>query len=236
MVKDRRNDQESNEIRHKRQQQKGTKIKKKSSRGKDSQTTETSDNTPTSTPRFVPSDDSKRKMKQSQLNGSSFDIVEGTKISTHDNVDESHYQHSKSKHREEYDPTKVHTLAAAHERWKKSYYSREVRESSAVTIAKNENGNEVVNKYIMYEEIGHGAYGIVQRCISMEDGNTYAAKVLKKSFLKKQRIQRKTSVITDEESKIWKDMNHPNLVKLIEVINDDSELATYPSHECMSWY
>lgn len=104
-----------------------------------------------------------------------------------------------------------------------------MKETSAVDISRDEHGNIIVNGYVIYEEIGHGAYGAVHRCISMKDGNTYAAKVLKRSFLKKQLLRKKNSKGVEKESEIWKSLNHPNLVKLVEGISDPGKQSSTDS-------
>ncbi|XP_038723965.1 serine/threonine-protein kinase GRIK2-like isoform X2 [Tripterygium wilfordii] len=74
-----------------------------------------------------------------------------------------------------------------------------VKETHKVVRTEDENGNKVVNEYVREYKIGAGSYGKVVLYQSRVDGKHYAIKVL-----------------------IMKMLNHPNIVNLIEVIDDPS--------------
>ena len=47
----------------------------------------------------------------------------------------------------------------------------------------------------MYETLGHGSYGKVKKCMNIQEGTEYAAKIVKKSILKRKRIGRCVCVL-----------------------------------------
>uniref|UniRef100_A0A0R3RJ06 calcium/calmodulin-dependent protein kinase n=1 Tax=Elaeophora elaphi TaxID=1147741 RepID=A0A0R3RJ06_9BILA len=92
-----------------------------------------------------------------------------------------------------------------------------------------------LNQYRLIREIGQGSYGIVKLAYNEEDKNLYALKVLDKMKLLKNfacfrrppnRIRSRSSIPPDpmqavqREIAILKKLNHPNIVKLVEVLND----------------
>ncbi|KAK6936029.1 Protein kinase domain [Dillenia turbinata] len=72
-----------------------------------------------------------------------------------------------------------------------------VKETNKVIRSEDENGNKMVNEYVRECKIGAGSYGKVVLYRSSVDGKHYAIKVL-----------------------IMKMLDHPNIVNLIEVIDD----------------
>ncbi|ONK63957.1 uncharacterized protein A4U43_C07F20650 [Asparagus officinalis] len=97
-----------------------------------------------------------------------------------------------------------------------------VKETRKVTISEDENGNKMVNEYVRECKIGSGSYGKVVLYRSVKDGNQYAIKVFHKSHLLKLRVAPSETAMTDvlREVSIMKMLDHPNIVKLIEVIDD----------------
>ncbi|XP_048135944.1 serine/threonine-protein kinase GRIK2 isoform X2 [Rhodamnia argentea] len=72
-----------------------------------------------------------------------------------------------------------------------------VKETHKVIRSEDENGNKMVNEYVRECKIGSGSYGKVVLYRSQVDGKHYAIKVL-----------------------IMKILEHPNIVNLVEVIDD----------------
>ncbi|CAL0329087.1 unnamed protein product [Lupinus luteus] len=86
----------------------------------------------------------------------------------------------------------------------------------------DENGNKMLNEYVRECKIGSGSYGKVALYRSSVDGNHYAIKAFHKSHLLKLRVAPSETAMTDvlREVLIMKMVEHPNIVNLIEVIDD----------------
>jgi len=64
------------------------------------------------------------------------------------------------------------------------------------------------------KELGHGHYGVVRRCQNRETGEFFAVKTIRKAKVRRLEILRR-------EIDILKTMDHPNIIKLIDVYEDD---------------
>ncbi|XP_010906488.1 serine/threonine-protein kinase GRIK2 isoform X1 [Elaeis guineensis] len=97
-----------------------------------------------------------------------------------------------------------------------------VKETWKVKLSEDENGNKMVNEYVRECKIGSGSYGKVVLYRSIKDGRQYAIKVFHKSHLVKLRVAPSETAMTDvlREVSIMKMLDHPNIVNLIEVIDD----------------
>eukprot|EP00250_Pteridium_aquilinum_P033073 c5174_g1_i1 orf=535-1746(+) len=91
-------------------------------------------------------------------------------------------------------------------------------------VARSEDfyGNKMVNEYVRECLIGRGSYGKVVLHRSKLDGKLYAIKILRKSRLRKIRVAPSQTALTDvmREVDIMKQLEHPHIVNLIEVIDD----------------
>lgn len=97
-----------------------------------------------------------------------------------------------------------------------------VKETHKLVRAEDENGNKTVNEYVRECKIGAGSYGKVVLYQSRVDGKHYAIKAFHKSHLLKLRVAPSETAMTDvyREVQIMKMLNHPNIVNLVEVIDD----------------
>nr|AMP82898.1 rep-interacting kinase 2 [Catalpa bungei] len=97
-----------------------------------------------------------------------------------------------------------------------------VKETHSALRSEDENGNKTINEYVRVHKIGAGSYGKVVLYRSRTDGKKYAIKVFHKSHLLKQRVAHSETAMTDvfREVLIMKVLSHPNIVNLIEVIDD----------------
>ncbi|KAF8395213.1 hypothetical protein HHK36_019156 [Tetracentron sinense] len=97
-----------------------------------------------------------------------------------------------------------------------------VKETRKVVRTEDENGNKMVNEYVREYKIGSGSYGKVVLYRSSLDGKHYAIKAFHKSHLVKLRVAPSETAMTDvlREVSIMKMLDHPNIVNLIEVIDD----------------
>lgn len=90
------------------------------------------------------------------------------------------------------------------------------------------NGEIVVNKYVIKGDLGKGTFGRVKLCQSSEDSKLYAVKIMHKTFV--QRMAGKEDQLYDvlrREVAIMKKLNHRNVVRLVEVIDDPSSQKMY---------
>ncbi|CAJ2654398.1 unnamed protein product [Trifolium pratense] len=97
-----------------------------------------------------------------------------------------------------------------------------VKETHKIDRTEDENGNKAVNEYVREYKIGSGSYGKVALYRSSVDGKHYAIKAFHKSHLLKLRVAPSETAMTDvlREVFIMKMLQHPNIVNLIEVIDD----------------
>jgi serine/threonine protein kinase len=77
-----------------------------------------------------------------------------------------------------------------------------------------------VNQYVLFEELGRGMQGAVYKCLNRDDSKTYAMKCLENASLKKRRKVGSSVSRLKNEIEVMKKLDHPNLVRLYEVIDD----------------
>ncbi|GMI89063.1 geminivirus rep interacting kinase 2 [Hibiscus trionum] len=97
-----------------------------------------------------------------------------------------------------------------------------VKETNKIIRSEDENGNKMVNEYVRRYKIDSGSYGKVVLYQNSVDGEHYAIKVFHKSHLLKLRVAPSETAMNDVlcEFLIMKMLEHPNIVNLIEVIDD----------------
>ncbi|GLT66948.1 hypothetical protein SLA2020_392880 [Shorea laevis] len=97
-----------------------------------------------------------------------------------------------------------------------------VKETNKLIRSEDENGNKMVNEYVRERKIGSGSYGKVALYRSSIDGKNYAIKAFHKSHLSKVRVAPSETAMSDvyREVLIMKSLEHPNIVNLVEVIDD----------------
>eukprot|EP00755_Sulcionema_specki_P003300 Sspe_Gene.27367::Locus_11761_Transcript_1_1_Confidence_1.000_Length_1764::g.27367::m.27367/K07359/CAMKK2; calcium/calmodulin-dependent protein kinase kinase 2 len=98
-----------------------------------------------------------------------------------------------------------------------------VLESKKVVKGEDEEGNKTINQYAVIQELGRGAYGKVKLVVHVETDAFYAIKILNKSILSKVRKGDSGKTAMDDVKKeiaVMKRLNHKNVVRLHEVIND----------------
>ncbi|OTA07004.1 serine/threonine protein kinase [Trichoderma parareesei] len=102
-----------------------------------------------------------------------------------------------------------------------------VRETHKALIDSDVNtGRKSINQYEVIEEIGRGMHGKVKLARNLETGENVAIKIIPR-FSKKRRLGKVTAMSPQDKTKkeiaILKKIRHPNVVALLEVI-DDPEL------------
>ncbi|XP_070135828.1 calcium/calmodulin-dependent protein kinase kinase 1 isoform X2 [Drosophila bipectinata] len=108
------------------------------------------------------------------------------------------------------------------------------RESRRISLEKSGSFLQL-NQYKLMEQIGQGSYGLVKLAYSEEDSTHYAMKILSKKRLLRQaglmrRGPRKATSPLDRvyrEIAVLKKLDHPNVVKLVEVLDDPIEDSLY---------
>ena len=71
-----------------------------------------------------------------------------------------------------------------------------------------------IGKYDVYEELGHGGFGVVYLVYSQELRGFYALKTFKETFLQNSEVRR----LFQKEASIWVDLDHhPNIVRAYAV-------------------
>ncbi|KAL7624542.1 hypothetical protein AAE478_006109 [Parahypoxylon ruwenzoriense] len=83
-------------------------------------------------------------------------------------------------------------------------------------------GRKIINQYEVIEELGRGVHGKVKLARNLETGDNVAIKIIPR-FSKKRRLGKVTASPQDKtkrEIAILKKIRHPNVVALLEVIDD----------------
>lgn len=76
----------------------------------------------------------------------------------------------------------------------------------------------VREKYrVDHSELGHGHYGVVRKCQNRQTKEYFAVKTIKKSKVGRLETLKR-------EIEILKTMDHPNIIKLVDVFEDDKYL------------
>jgi len=115
--------------------------------------------------------------------------------------------------------------------------TQEVKETSVIDLKLAQNGNKMINNYAVLFELGRGASGKVKAVIDVETEQRYAMKIVKKQTRKKFGVRGPS--LTDKvmvEIAILKKCNHPNVVKLIEVLDNPTTDKIYLGKEDVSFY
>lgn len=112
-----------------------------------------------------------------------------------------------------------------------------------------EQESERLNQYHLREDLGQGSYGMVKLAYNEDDNNYYAMKILSKKKLLRQAgflrrppprrgagAGKKPKTPLDkvyQEIALLKKLDHPNIIKLVEVLDDPSQDKLYMVFELM---
>ena len=104
---------------------------------------------------------------------------------------------------------------------------RTISTNSCVSLKKG--GKKQINQYVIIGQIGRGQFAKVKKILCMETRQTFAMKIINKQRLKKKSIAPKKSQFTlvEKEVAIMKKMNHPYVLRLVEIIDDPNHHKQY---------
>ncbi|KAL4446413.1 hypothetical protein ABPG74_001154 [Tetrahymena malaccensis] len=113
--------------------------------------------------------------------------------------------------------------------------SSRVLHTNSIQKEINKEGQKQINQYTLIKELGRGACGKVKLGLDEINQKYYAIKVSNKNKLKKKLISQKSNAFTllEQEIAIMKKVDHPNIVKLHEVIDDSENNKLYLVMEYM---
>ncbi|XP_031268888.1 serine/threonine-protein kinase GRIK1-like isoform X1 [Pistacia vera] len=96
------------------------------------------------------------------------------------------------------------------------------KETSSLNFAVHMNGKKMINEYVKVRKISRGSYGKVALYLNINNGTPFAIKTVCKSRLRKMRVTQSETAMANvrREVSIMKMLDHPNVVNLIEVIDD----------------
>ncbi|KAK7920807.1 hypothetical protein PG985_008829 [Apiospora marii] len=119
------------------------------------------------------------------------------------------------------------TPVAMHSPYLHPLQNHRVREThKALVDLDSMTGRKIINQYEVIEEIGRGVHGKVKLARNLENGENVAIKIVAR-FSKKRRLGKVMALSPQDKTKkeiaILKKIRHPNVVALLEII-DDPEL------------
>ncbi|KAL9645853.1 hypothetical protein ABK040_003585 [Willaertia magna] len=146
--------------------------------------------------------------------------------------EESYYSHFSAENEKDEKETAIKDYTESYSSSGSSPTARRVVEmTTKANISRDLEGRKTINQYVVERKLGKGTYGSVKLCTNIEDGNRVAVKVIKKSLMnqiKKKfrapgKIQNTQINKIKHEIAILKKLDHPNIVKLLEVIDDPTD-------------
>lgn len=85
-------------------------------------------------------------------------------------------------------------------------------------------GRKIINQYIVLGELARGSYGKVKKVLDKDSPQKkiYAMKIIKRAKLMKKRLSKDKTAFdnVEREVAIMKKLQHQNVVRLIEVMDD----------------
>ncbi|ROW16970.1 hypothetical protein VPNG_01155 [Cytospora leucostoma] len=124
------------------------------------------------------------------------------------------------------------TPTAAHSPFLHPLQTHRVRETHVANVDRDfTTGRKIINHYEVIEEIGRGVHGKVKLARDLDNGQNVAIKIVPR-FSRKRRLGRITQNVspyekTKREIAILKKIRHPNVVALLEVIDDPDYKKIY---------
>lgn len=128
-----------------------------------------------------------------------------------------------------HDPSHVFTMIP------RSVCVGRVREARVASV-RREAGRKVINQYVCVKLLGRGAYGKVKLIQHVQTHELLALKIMNKSSLQRMRTQDGETAFNQalREIAVMKVIHHPNVVDLVEVIDDPDSNKLYVIMEYMA--
>ncbi|CAD8118493.1 unnamed protein product [Paramecium sonneborni] len=103
------------------------------------------------------------------------------------------------------------------------------KETQILERSRDEAGRKKMNNFVILHELGRGAFGKVRLIYNEIDQQYYAMKIADKNKLKRKLLTKETSAysLLEQEVAILKKVDHQNIVRLVEVIDDPEERKLY---------
>lgn len=99
-----------------------------------------------------------------------------------------------------------------------------LRGSSVISTTNLQRSKKMINQYEVIKTLGKGAFADVKLCVDTKTKEKYAVKLMSKKFLKSQKVNSKKAIdCVMEELKVLKRLDHPNVIWLHEIIDDESK-------------
>ncbi|KAG5504072.1 hypothetical protein GH5_04934 [Leishmania sp. Ghana 2012 LV757] len=124
-------------------------------------------------------------------------------------------------------------------RFRRKSRSNSVHEGALVTKTRNSGGNKIINDYVVVSQLGHGSYAKVKLVQHIHTQELFALKILRRQkktalsgmSLGRSRVRAGMAGTSEDdllrEIAVMKLIDHPNVVKLKEVIEDVDSQKVY---------
>jgi serine/threonine protein kinase len=129
-------------------------------------------------------------------------------------------RHANTTNRESFEGARDSLLSLGLETFEDVHNARmnSVQMTNILVRNKLTSGDTLINKYLVLEEVGRGAYGGVYLCRNQETSKLYAMKVMTRSA----KHGKTLAETIRQEIAVMKKLRHENIVTLHEVIDDPS--------------